>query len=136
MHPNSKVADYENIIANGFDLRRSRPGLLGQGIYFAAISSVSLRKFICSFKHKNKSSLLPADYAGNTNMMLLCNVVVGRVGNNHTTQGPVGDYDSVMDVHQRIFCVYEKYQAYPAYVRLMIYYTLLHILKLYPVNIL
>lgn len=113
-----------HISVEGFDLKLANPsGSYGAGVYFAASSSTSTTyttkgalKAMAGLpvKCQQQSDLLVSARSKGLQVMLLCTVLLGRVGNGQAgqRQAPAG-YDSVGGSAMNV--IYKSEQAYPRY---------------------
>lgn len=114
-----------NISVEGFDVKLANPnGSYGAGIYFAKNSSTSqgytrkepLKR--CSQQasaHQGQPEMLSKARSMGIQVMLLCSVLVGRVGMGQQRQtAPAAGYDSTGNSGMSV--VYNAAQAYPRYI--------------------
>ena len=119
-----------HICLEGFDLKLARHQCsCGAGIYFAQSNSTSQgytqkEALKCmqgiAPQYSNQSAMLARARSTGLKVMLLCTVLLGRVGTpqcGRQSQAPAGyesDYDSVGDLSMNV--IYKSEQAYPRYV--------------------
>ncbi|KAL3139165.1 Poly (ADP-ribose) polymerase [Trebouxia sp. C0010 RCD-2024] len=111
-----------NISVEGFDMKLANPtGAYGAGIYFACDSSTS-QKYTRRdpLKERNQQAAVQPEMLSKAKsmglqVMLLCSVLVGRVGAGRAQQtAPPAGFDSVGG--SRVSVVYNAAQAYPRYI--------------------
>ncbi|KAL3131104.1 hypothetical protein ABBQ38_000414 [Trebouxia sp. C0009 RCD-2024] len=111
-----------NISAEGFDVKLANPnGSYGAGIYFARDSSTSQNYTgRVPLKGCNQQAAIQPEMLRNAKsmklqVMLLCSVLVGRVGAGQARQtAPPAGFDSVGN--SSVSVVYNAAQAYPRYI--------------------